>query len=99
MTAPKMSWILQWAATTKTRRNAALPSRAVDLGLMRLAREHMKQTDTPNGQILEEFDGPDAVRDAVQDLLNDRLIEFRGTYRDGSPIYYCCTSVSIHELN
>jgi hypothetical protein len=59
----------------------------------------MKQIRHPDtGQILEEYDEPNPIRDAVQDLLNYRLIEFRGEYRNGKPVYHA-TSVSIHGLN
>jgi len=40
---------------------------------------------TPDtGQILQEYDDPNPLRDAIQELLNDRLIEFHSKYRNGS---------------
>jgi hypothetical protein len=49
----------------------------------------MKQIRHPDtGQTLEEYDEPDPLRDAIQDLLNDRLIEFRGEYRKARPVYH-----------
>jgi hypothetical protein len=59
----------------------------------------MKRIRHPDtGQILEEYDEPDPLRDVIQELLNDRLIEFRGEYRNGRPVYHS-TSVSIHGLD
>ena len=59
----------------------------------------MKRIRHPDtGQIIEEYDEPDPLRDLIQELLNDRLIEFRSEYRNGKPVYHG-TSVSIHGLN
>lgn len=59
----------------------------------------MKQIRHPDtGQILQEYDDPDPLLDAIQELLNDRLIEFRGKYRKGKPVYHR-TSVSLHGLD
>jgi hypothetical protein len=47
----------------------------------------MKQILHPDtGQILEEYDDSDPLRDAIQELLNNRLIELRGKYRKGKPV-------------
>ena len=55
------------------------------LGQLQSGVKPMKQIRRPDtGQILQEYDDPDPLRDAIQELLNDRLIEFHSKYRNGS---------------